>query len=79
MKKINIFVFALVTSGILFCATGCSSQEYTLNDKAKSETDYLSTKFISILNKLNNITFENYKVTTFKTEITKDEDKTRNK
>ena len=79
MKKINILIFTLITFFILFGITGCSSKEYTLNDKAKSEIDYLSTKFINILNKLNNITFENYKVTTFKTELTKDEDTTRNK
>ena len=56
----------------LFFLTGCSDKQENLNDKVKSEIDYFSIKFINILNRLNNITFENYQVTTEKAELSKE-------
>ena len=47
----------------VFMLTGCENKEASINNKAKSEVEYLSTKFIDILNKMNNITFENYIIT----------------
>ena len=50
--------------------TGCSNNaEEKLNEKAVSEIEYFNSKLIGVLNKLNNITFENYKMTTKKTEL----------
>lgn len=51
--------------------TGCSSNnsEEDLNVKAVSEIEYFNSKLISVLNKLNNITFENYKMTAQKTSL----------
>lgn len=67
--KIKKLFFLII---ILFTLTGCENKEESLNDKAKSEIDFLSTRFISIINKLNNITFENYKVISEKAELSKE-------
>ena len=56
---------------VLIFLTGCSNEDIDLNDKAVSELEFLDSKFIEILNKLNNITFENYRVTSEKVELSK--------
>lgn len=72
MRIKNFLAICLLLFFMLFALTGCSEEEPHLNDKAKSEIEYLGTKFINILNRLNNITFENYQVTTEKVELSKD-------
>lgn len=73
LKKIIQYSFlCLSLTAVLFSLTGCSQEEESLNKKAISEVEYLESKFVSILNRLNNITFENYKVTTEKATLTKD-------
>ena len=56
----------------LFFFTGCSEHETSLSDKARSEIDYFGAKFIDILNRLNNITFENYHVTAEQVELSRE-------
>lgn len=54
----------------LFVLTGCSKEEdKDLNAKAVSEVEYFSSKLINVLNRLNNITFENYQMVAEKTEL----------
>lgn len=54
----------------LFVLTGCSKEEEgDLNAKAVSEVEYFSNKLINVLNRLNNITFENYQMIAEKTEL----------
>ncbi len=72
LKTIKIVLLIIYTFIILFFIAGCSQEKYSLNDKVKSEIEYLSTKFINILNRLNNITFENYQVTTVKAELSEE-------
>ena len=55
---------------IILCLTGCKLQKNNEDDLLKQKADdsiqYLDTSIISLLNKLNNITFENFYVTTEK-------------
>ena len=68
--KINIiYSFSII---LLFSLTGCSREEPSLNEKATNEVEYLGSKFVSILNRLNNITFENYQITTEQAKLSKD-------
>lgn len=60
-KRIVIFLLVLV----LICLTGCNN-EPTNDDiklKVEEELNYLDSKIVSIMNKLNNITLENYTIT----------------
>lgn len=72
MKLKNLFLTFLLFFLMLFVLTGCAEDEPNLNNKTKSEIEYLSTKFINVLNRLNNITFENYQITTEKVELSKE-------
>ena len=57
---------------ILFSLTGCNNKEDTIENKTKSEIEYLSERFVKILNKFNNITYENYKITAQATKLSKE-------
>lgn len=51
---------------IVFTLTGCSdkqSEEEISKEKINQELQYLDTKFVSLMNMLNNVSFTNYKVT----------------
>ena len=62
LKKLYIFIFLIIT---IFALSGCKNSETKdLNSKVNEEINYMSVSLISILNKLNNISFENYYVTT---------------
>ena len=68
LKKLYIFIFLIIT---IFALSGCKNSETKdLNSKVNEEINYMSVSLISILNKLNNISFENYYVTT--EEVSKD-------
>ena len=70
LKKLYIFIFLIIT---IFALSGCKNSETKdLNSKVNEEINYMSVSLISILNKLNNISFENYYVTT--EEVSKDSD-----
>ena len=64
MKKIfkTIIIFLIV----IFFLSGCTLNQNTLslNDKVKEELLYLDTEIISLINSLNNISIENYKIAT---------------
>ena len=67
-KTFTIFVLLVM----VLILTGCSQESPKLEDKTKNELEYMSVKLINILNRLNNITFENYKVTAEKVELSKE-------
>ena len=70
LKKLYIFIFLIIT---IFALSGCKNSETKdLNSKVNEEINYMSVNLISMLNKLNNISFENYYVTT--EEVSKDSD-----
>lgn len=69
-KKLYIFILLII---IIIVLTGCKNSETKdLNSKVNEEINYMSVNLISMLNKLNNISFENYYVTT--EEVSKDSD-----
>lgn len=74
MKKNKIIISILFLCIVnLIALTGCSSNDSKDNankDKVIQELDYLDGQIIGILNKLNNITLENYTVTSEKTDLT---------
>lgn len=74
MKVLKIVIFFIITSILIFLLTGCENknEEEMLKNRAKSEIDYLSEKFINILNNLNNITFENFDVVSQSSTLTKE-------
>ena len=60
-KRILYFLFVI----IIFSLVGCSNKPTKDDEKAKinEELNYLDTKIVSILNKLNNISLQNYTIT----------------
>lgn len=70
MKKIkNIFVVFTIIS--IITMTGCSKNDdkENLKDKINEELNYLDTHIISMANNLNNISLENYKITSESVEV----------
>ena len=63
MKKIMISIYILILM-ISLCGCNNENQENQIDKKIESEIDYLDTKIIGIMNKLNNITLENYEIKT---------------
>ena len=64
-----MILFALL---LIVTLSGCQKQDDTeiLKLKVNEEIQYLDTNIISMLNKLNNISFENYYVTTENIKLT---------
>lgn len=67
MKKTKIIPFVLFLIIIsLFVLTGCQEGQNNSNDdvkeKVSQELDYLDSQIVGILNKLNNITLQNYSI-----------------
>ena len=60
IKKRKIFIFLILTFILLLTGCGKNKKDEDVNKKAIQELDYLDTKIVSILNKLNNITLRNY-------------------
>lgn len=63
---------------VFFSLTGCGkkqSKEELSKQKLDQEIQYLDTKFVSLMNMLNNISFSNYKVTSEEVKEEKDESK----
>ena len=70
VKKIkNIFVVFTIIS--IITMTGCSKNDdkEDLKDKVNEELNYLDTHIISMANNLNNISLENYKITSESVEV----------
>lgn len=70
MKKVVLLFFCL-----LFL-TGCNTNPLTNsnNDKLNSEIEYISTQIANLLNKLNNISLENYELISDKVSISENSD-----
>ena len=70
VKKIKIFLAILIVICIL-AITGCSKTDdkKDLKEKVEEELNYLDTHIISIINDLNNISLENYKITSEMVEV----------
>ncbi len=64
---ISIFVILIVLGYVIF-SNASKSNNKTLDDKIKSEIEYLEVKLINMANRINNITVQNYKVTTKEVE-----------
>lgn len=66
-KKIFLKNSIILVSIIIFCLfflTGCSSNKEDLNAKVEEEINYLDDRIILMLNKMNNISFSNYVIST---------------
>lgn len=67
MRKRNFaFALSILSIIVLICLTGCSDNKTSSEDtkmKAIQELDYLDTKIVDIANNLNNITLQNYTIT----------------
>jgi len=64
---------------ILFFTCGCSddnSNEDKLNTKVASEIEFFDSKIVDMLNNLNNISFQNYRLTTKKVQLTEQSENT---
>lgn len=64
---ISIFVILIVLGYVIY-SNASKNNESTLNDKIKSEIEYLEVKLLNMANRMNNITVQNYKVTTKEVE-----------
>ena len=62
----------------MFILTGCSdSKDEELKTKVVSELDYINTKTVGMLNKLNNISFENYSIISEQVQLSSEEEKAK--
>lgn len=70
MKKIKFFLAIFIIICIL-AMTGCSKTDdkKDLKEKVEEELNYLDTHMISIINDLNNISLQNYKITSEMIEV----------
>lgn len=70
-KKLLIIIFFIFT---LFILTGCSkNSDEDLQEKVIAELDYVNVKTVNLLNKLNNISFENYSIVSQQVKLSDDE------
>lgn len=64
MKKriffINIIILIIIFIFFIFTLSGFKSNGEILDDKANEEIKYMENKIVSMMNKMNNITFSNY-------------------
>ena len=67
MKKLKTLFFILFLILLALTLTGCSNKDSN-KEKAVSEVKYLENKLVSLLNSMNNVQYENYKITTTKIE-----------
>lgn len=74
-KKITMLIILIF---IILFLTGCSdNNNEDLKTKVISEMDYMNTKIINILNKLNNISFESYSILSEQVELSSEEEKSK--
>lgn len=78
MKIFKEIIILIVLVFIAFILTGCSRNEKEdLKTKVISEIDYINTKIINILNRLNNISFESYSILSKQVELSSEEEKSK--
>lgn len=75
MRKVKSTIAVILCIISIFILTGCSNDASTEDTKQKvaQELDYLDTKIISIINQLNNISLQNYEVTSKEVTLGQDE------
>lgn len=56
----NFTILSIMFIFLIFTLTGCSSDEKKLNSKTEEEINYMEDKIISMMNKINQITFSSY-------------------
>jgi acyl-CoA-binding protein len=66
-KSLKYIIYCIMMFVLLFVLTGCSNQnsqnnQDTLKSKVKEEISYLDNNLISTLNIVNNLSYDNYKV-----------------
>lgn len=77
-KFFRIIIFIILIIFMFFSLTGCGkkqSEEELSKQKLDQEIQYLDTKFVSLMNMLNNISFSDYKVTSEEVKEEKDTSK----
>lgn len=78
MKKFKKIAMLIILIFTVFILTGCSdNKNEDLKTKVISELDYMNTKIINMLNKLNNISFESYSILSEQVELTSEEEKSK--
>lgn len=71
LKKLSIIILILCS---LICFTGCTkNNNEDLHAKVISELDYVNVKTVGILNKLNNISYENYSIVSQQIKLSEEE------
>ena len=75
LRKVKSTIAVILCIISIFILTGCSNDASTEDTKQKvaQELDYLDTKIISIINQLNNISLQNYEVTSKEVTLGQDE------
>ena len=69
LKNAVIILFAIT---MLFILTGCQNDaEKLLDEKVNDEIEYLDSKIVGMLNSLNGISYQNYKISTQSIELDK--------
>ena len=71
LKQILLILFTFL---VLFILTGCNNdnKEGLLDEKVYNEIAYLDSKIVSMINSINNISFQNYRVSTEEIKLDKD-------
>ena len=60
----TIFIIVIIVLGYTIYSSATKEKEQSIEEKVLAENDYLEVKIINIANRMNNITIQNYKVTT---------------
>lgn len=81
MKKSKKIVITIILILIIFNLAGCGkkNQNEKLQKKVVTELEYVNAKIIDLLNALNNLSFENYTISTEKVKLDDNTDKQESK
>lgn len=80
LKKYRKIVILNSLICVLFLLTGCTkNKNEDLKTKVISELDYVNVMVVEMLNELNNISFENYKIISQKIKLTDEEEQQQSK
>lgn len=78
MKKCKKIVISIILILTVFFLTGCSeNKDEELKTKVISELDFVNAKTVELLNKLNNISFENYSVISQQVQLNGEEQQSK--
>ena len=71
-KNIIGFSFFILMLTVIFCLTGCGNQttnNENTKEKAIQEIEYLDSQIVSLVNKLNNISMQNYAISSEEVDL----------